>query len=822
MAKPFNRPHLFIRQPPNTERFSAPGSGGGKTRRKDRDRATHGARLKAEFEAALPLDTDEAPAFRFVFESEPGFDLELESLESERKGIELLNAPREGTLTRATVLVPRDGLGHFLGLFEDYLTRTRGPKDNPANKALVESISHVRRASVRSLWTDAAERFPAGEGACWWEVWLRGRRASAEAFQATVRQAGLSVSRMPLSFADRVVLNLHATVLQLSQFLERDVLIAELREAKVSTAEFLALTPSEQASWARNLVERVQAPPLDGPSVCILDTGVNRGHTLLGLALPSSSLLTVNPQWGTDDHHGHGTQMAGLALYGDLSPVLISNAPVTLQHGLESVKLFPQPGDTHPPEVHGAVTQEAAARAQVQAPRRTRTFCMAVTSPDGHEKGTPSSWSSAVDGLAFGSADGERRLVCISAGNINPDHFVLYPNGNLTEFIHDPGQSWNALTVGAYADRDTVADPDLAGWKPLANRGGLCPSSPTSLNWAPDWPLKPDIVMPGGNVVISPDGKRCDFTASLSLLTTYFKPVAARQFVESGETSAATALTARLAARLHAEYPRLWPETVRALLVHSAEWTPEMRRALPQKKRGRGEKKTKKKADYRKLLGMYGHGVPHEEAALFSADDALTLICQHELQPYGAHPTDKSRIVTQDMHLHRLPWPTEVLRDLGETGVELRVTLSYFIEPLPGERGYTQNQRHRYASHGLRFDLKTATETPEAFMVRINKAARGEGEKATSESDSDQWMFGENIRSAGSIHSDRWTGTAVELANKGSLAVYPTGGWWKERPRLGRSTARTRYALVVSIRTPEVDTDIYTPVAIQLGIPIAV
>lgn len=234
MAKPFNRPHLFIRQPPNTERFSAPSSGGGKTRSQPRDQATHGARLKAEFEAALPLDTDEAPAFRFVFESEPGFDLELESLESERKGIELLNVRKAGTLTRAAVLIPRDKLRHFLGLFEDYLTRTRGPNDNPANKTLVESITHVRRASVRSLWTDAAERFPSGEDACWWEVWLRGRKDSAEAFQVTVRQAGLSVSRMPLSFVDRAVLNLRATVLQLSQLLEQDVLIAELREARCS------------------------------------------------------------------------------------------------------------------------------------------------------------------------------------------------------------------------------------------------------------------------------------------------------------------------------------------------------------------------------------------------------------------------------------------------------------------------------------------------------------------------------------------------------------------------------------------------------------
>ena len=39
----------------------------------------------------------------------------------------------------------------------------------------------------------------------------------------------------------------------------------------------------------------------------------------------------------------------------------------------------------------------------------------------------------------------------------------------------------------------------------------------------------------------------------------------------------------------------------------------------------------------------------------------------------------------------------------------MRVTLSYFIEPNPSQRG---NSRYRYQSHGLRFDVKRPTETP--------------------------------------------------------------------------------------------------------------
>jgi hypothetical protein len=94
------------------------------------------------------------------------------------------------------------------------------------------------------------------------------------------------------------------------------------------------------------------------------------------------------------------------------------------------------------------------------------------------------------------------------------------------------------------------------------------------------------------------------------------------------------------------------------------------------------------------LLRCFGFGVPNIERALWSAGDALTLIVQDELRPF-------ERDRSNEMHLHTLPWPTQALQELGSVEVELRVTLSYFIEPNPARRGW--RRRHRYASHGLRF-----------------------------------------------------------------------------------------------------------------------
>src|SRR5205085_5508774 len=118
------------------------------------------------------------------------------------------------------------------------------------------------------------------------------------------------------------------------------------------------------------------------------------------------------------------------------------------------------------------------------------------------------------------------------------------------------------------------------------------------------------------------------------------------------------------------------------------------------------------------------------------------------------------QVKMQDMHLHRLPWPADVLRALGETQVELRVTLSYFIEPNPARRGW--KYRHRYASHGLRFDVQTATEDVDDFRARVNKQARAEEEEDSSYSgDSSEWQLGWQRRHRGSIHRDTWTGTAA-------------------------------------------------------------
>ena len=152
--------------------------------------------------------------------------------------------------------------------------------------------------------------------------------------------------------------------------------------------------------------------------------------------------------------------------------------------------------------------------------------------------------------------------------------------------------------------------------------------------------------------------------------------------------------------------------------------------------------------------------------------------------------------------------------------VELRVTLSYFVEPNPGERGWLR--KHRYPSHALRFAVKRSLESVESFRKRINAAAIAEEEGfAPTNAGPDHWLLG-RIRDVGSIHSDHWVCTAAELARQSAIAVYPVGGWWKERREHGRYDRSIRYSLVVSIRAVNGTVDIYTPVRVQVGAVVGV
>lgn len=83
-------------------------------------------------------------------------------------------------------------------------------------------------------------------------------------------------------------------------------------------------------------------PHADAPSVVLLDTGIASGHPLLKAAILSAT--TAGPEiQPPEDTYGHGTKMAGLALYRDLGAA-IERGSAQPTHWLQSSRLLIEPG----------------------------------------------------------------------------------------------------------------------------------------------------------------------------------------------------------------------------------------------------------------------------------------------------------------------------------------------------------------------------------------------------------------------------------------------------------------------------------------------
>src|SRR5262245_17355117 len=189
MPAPRNKKHLLVPNPPSSESYTPhPKKIEQPTFAGPQDRRRHARALRRELSTAereaqeareaLDITVQGAePGLYIQFESPPGVDLKLESLENRKQGIELVAVQRraeaEGPAVQlATVFVPDGSLKHFVNRFQQYETE-RTSKDEPRHKDMVDRIAALRKATLRALWTDATEAYPADDETIWWEVWLR-------------------------------------------------------------------------------------------------------------------------------------------------------------------------------------------------------------------------------------------------------------------------------------------------------------------------------------------------------------------------------------------------------------------------------------------------------------------------------------------------------------------------------------------------------------------------------------------------------------------------------------------------------------------------
>lgn len=781
-------------------------------------RKNHASYIKRQLEDAWNRAMDEAETVvatsvrdgvYLQIEGQEGYDLVTKSLENTSQHVRLLNINEEEGVTKATVYVPTKKKDFFLKKINKYAETTSGSD-------VVTTIEKINTAMIESLWVGKKESIPSKVSE-WCEIWLRYEMNErpeevVDTFFRICNTLEIEHKERIITFPERVIVLIKANLQNLKQLMLASSHLAEIRKMITPVSFYSDMDLGEQREWINDLKERLDVSKRSDTTVCLLDTGVNNAHPLLESLLDDSHMHTVDISKGVDDRRGHGTEMAGIATYYDLQEKLESMSVIEVYHYLESVKILNYANDNDE-ELYGSITQQAAYIAETENPEANRTFCMAITTPESKDlgNGIPSSWSASIDALLVGTGDelidNRKRLMCISAGNTQVEEIADaddYLAAVRLHSVENPGQAWNAITVGAYTDKIQIETREYSDYAPVANRGGISPFTSSSIMWEKSkWPIKPEVVFEGGNLGHNPNESFLNGYSELEdldMITTCKDFMTGKSLIATNMTSPATAQAAWMLANIWHNCPQLWPESIRALMIHSAVWTDEMIRTfIPSKPT---------KNDYRNLIRVCGYGVPDLERAVYSAQNSVNLIIEDELQPFIKK--DDGSIISNEMHMHDIPWPTDILKALDENKVKMRVTLSYYIEPGPGQIGW--KDKYRYPSCGLLFDVNNPTESKEEFKKRISKAMRDEDEKNLVSNDSSRWLIGSQNRNVGSIHSDIWEGTAMDLSQSNYIMVYPTTGWWKTRTNQKKYNNRVRYSLIVSIETPENNVNLYSQI----------
>jgi hypothetical protein len=288
-----------------------------------RERAEHGRRLQGELDAALamadqtrPIDERLPPVIgtRIEVELRRGTDPEVLNLKTQ--GIRAGASKFAENNDRRTIAlyVPDEARPALVAILNDYLTGELLASGNPPQSGKVEAIEQFRQFRLAAAWTDDPAALPPGaQDIIWWGLWCH--RDSVQQVETVCERLGvqMAASDRRLYFPEIVVIPVYTARATVELMLFATGGIAELRRATDNPTFYTDDVSGDQHEWVDDLAARVVWPGANVPAVCIFDTGVNRGHSLIEPALAEGDLHALDDRWGKDDQHesGHGTGMGG-------------------------------------------------------------------------------------------------------------------------------------------------------------------------------------------------------------------------------------------------------------------------------------------------------------------------------------------------------------------------------------------------------------------------------------------------------------------------------------------------------------------------------
>lgn len=449
----------------------------------------------------------------------------------------------------------------------------------------------------------------------------------------------------------------------------------------LSVVERVATPPTpflEPSDWMERRLEDLEvAVDISSEPIGVLDDGVASGHPLLSELVASERLVPEGRDW--QPIGGHGTQVAGLAAFGDFEVplrdghLLSGRGPIHCARVLE-----PMPGlagaTRFPPELPVHRVIEEAIRS-LHGEEGVRVFNLSIGAEDAYSGPHVSLVTESLDALIL-----ELGLVAVVAAGNQPIHAALmemdsggnvltdYPQYTLGDHarVSEPAPAALALTVGSLARSDAPQTPDgrtRVGDRAIARSNELSPFSRTGPGAYKG--VKPDVVDFGGNWVVNDAGQLDHVNAGVASVS--LGDGGGRLFSLAAGTSFAAPRVARLAADIWSRYPDASANLVRAL-IGIASRVPRPIESQFQGDEGR--------------LRAVGYGRPIPELALDSDVNRVVMYFDGEI--------DADTVV-----IHPIPIPDPFARGRSQR----RISVALAFDP-PVRR-----QRREYLAAEMSFDL---------------------------------------------------------------------------------------------------------------------
>jgi len=378
---------------------------------------------------------------------------------------------------------------------------------------------------------------------------------------------------------------------------------------------------------------RPPRPPEDGPRLCIVDSGITSNHPLLANNVGHEEAVLTQTSSPTDSH-GHGTMVAGLAVFGDVRSSYESGhfaSPIVLY----SARVLNDRNEFDDEKLIINQMREAIETFR-QLPYDCRVFNLSLGSgmpAFDPARSRQTLWAEELDVLAR-----ELKVVLVvSAGNHDESDgmnaadaetvLMSYPDllFNSSTALCNPATAALALTVGSLSEHNTPAaaiGSDAGNIvRPLA--GVDEPSPFTRIGPGINGAIKPELVHYGGNLCFTGIGssfRRIYYEPGTAVMSLSHQPTQ-QLFSYNCGTSFAAPRVARIAALIEhgltadlEERPS--PNLIRAVLASTAD-IPKASIDL-----------LNSHGDIHAPCKVCGYGFPCESDALKSHDSRVTMVYQ--------------------------------------------------------------------------------------------------------------------------------------------------------------------------------------------------